>query len=49
MEKNMEHEMDTREYVGVIVGVTLGLCRDNGKMETTRIGYVAVIGYKPDP
>ena len=27
MEKKMEHEMETREYIGVI----LGLCWDNGK------------------
>ena len=34
MEKNMENEMETREYVdyvGVIFGVMLGSYGDNGK------------------
>ena len=31
MEKNKEHEMETREYIGVVIGVTLGLYGDNGK------------------
>ena len=44
MEK-IENEMETREYMGAIIGVILGIYWDNGKqMETSIMGYMVMLG-----